>query len=161
MNILLQQAIVAAARLQGQEAVQFMVAEYARMYENNQVIAKPPIKMPHDPTALGSALNSFYSDIATMEKTAADTEKEKMAEIRVPDLVAMPSPIVPQVQVPMMDNDTPDGTKERKKKKVNLMTMSTLLLICKKKYLEMLIIFCACKLFSVENWYWKKTKRNV
>lgn len=94
-----------------------MVAEYARMYENNQVIAKPPVKVTHDAAAMGSALNSFYSDIASIEKTRVEVEKEKLPEIRVPEMVVMPSPIVPPV--PVIDNDgTPDATKERKKKKV-------------------------------------------
>ncbi len=107
--------MVAAARLQGQEAVQLMVVEYARMYENNQVIAKPPVKVAHDPSTLGTALNSFYSDIASIEKTAADIEKEKMTEIRMPEMMAIASPVLPQVQ--LMDTDVPDGTKERKKKR--------------------------------------------
>lgn len=106
-----QQALV-AARLSGQEAVQFMVAEYARMYEGSQVIAKPPMKMAHEST-LGSAINSFYSDIASIEKsstTAADLEKERL-EQRPGELAPSPVP-----QPPAQDND--EAVKERKKKKV-------------------------------------------
>lgn len=116
----LQQALV-AARLQGQEAVQFMV-EYARVYENNQVIAKPPMKMPHE-TSLGSAINSFYSDIASIEKSAADIEKEKAEAMRLAVTAAAaiestsPSPV--PTQMPPQDAEQ-EANKEKKKKKVCL-----------------------------------------
>ncbi|KAJ8667431.1 hypothetical protein QAD02_009094 [Eretmocerus hayati] len=104
------QALV-AARISGQEAVQFMMAaEYARVYENNQVIAKPPMKMPHE-SSLGSALNSFYSDIASMEKTTPDFERKE--EFRPAEVVAAPvAPVLPQ------DSDAiHDPMKEKKKNK--------------------------------------------
>jgi transcriptional regulator len=91
-----------------------MVAEYARVYENNQVIAKPPMKMPHE-SSLGSAIHSFYSDIASIEqKTTADIEKEKI-ELRLVE--SIPSPIA---QVPPLETEsaTVEAIKERKKKKV-------------------------------------------
>ncbi|OXU22635.1 hypothetical protein TSAR_013641 [Trichomalopsis sarcophagae] len=113
------QALV-AARLQGQEAVQFMV-EYARVYENNQVIAKPPMKMPHE-TSLGSAINSFYSDIASIEKSAADIEKEKAEAMRLAATAAAaiesasPTPVL--TQMPPQDAELQEVSKEKKKKKL-------------------------------------------
>ena len=90
-----------------------VAAEYARMYENNQVIAKPPMKMPHE-SSLGTALNSFYNDIAFIEKSTADIEKEK-AEARL--LESAPSPVS---QVPSSEADSIAAeAKEKKKKKVS------------------------------------------
>ncbi|XP_014217950.1 MHC class II regulatory factor RFX1 [Copidosoma floridanum] len=104
------QALV-AARLTGQEAVQFMVAaEYARVYENNQVIAKPPVKMTQE-SSMGSALNSFYSDIASIEHTA-ETERE-----RIEAIANVPSP-VPQVPHTEVDAVVLEAMKEKKKKKM-------------------------------------------
>ena len=122
-----------AARLSGQEAAvaQYMAAEYARVYENNQVIAKPPMKVPHQQqhhhdASLGSVINSFYSDIASIEKSA-DVEKEKIAvaaatatavELRpAAESAAVPSP---SPQVPPAEADLAGEMKEKKKKKVNI-----------------------------------------
>lgn len=67
--------IAAAGSLTGQEAVQFMLTDYAQVYTNAQVIAKPPVKSQNE--SLGSALDSFYSDIATIEKTSLAAEQDQ------------------------------------------------------------------------------------
>ncbi|XP_058796412.1 formin-binding protein 4-like [Phymastichus coffea] len=112
------QALV--ARLSGQEAVaQFMVAEYARVYDqNNQVIAKPPVKMPHE-ASLGSALNSFYSDIASMEKSnavaeAAEKERLQAEHMRLTTDIQQ-QPVM--MQAVSMEGEVTE-TKEKKKKKL-------------------------------------------
>ncbi|XP_012280309.1 formin-binding protein 4 isoform X2 [Orussus abietinus] len=112
------QAILAAAanRLTGQEAVRFMVADYTQMYASSQVIAKPPIKMQRE--SLGSALNSFYSDIASIEKTKNEQDKEQ--ETLASE--AVPSP-VQQVQTEITEqSNLPTETviKEKKRKKAKI-----------------------------------------
>ncbi|XP_014221578.1 fibrous sheath CABYR-binding protein-like [Trichogramma pretiosum] len=112
------QALV-AARISNQEAaVQFMVAEYARVYENNQVIAKPPVKVTAQEASLGSALNSFYSDIASIEKAEVDLhqplqhQQHMVAESTTPPvLVQMPMPGITENPVDS------EALKEKKKKK--------------------------------------------
>lgn len=95
-----------------------MVAEYARVYDqNNQVIAKPPMKMPHE-ASLGSAINSFYSDIASIEKSsvAAEVEKERLQAEQMRLAVEVPQQPV-MMQTAAIEGEAAE-TKEKKKKKV-------------------------------------------
>lgn len=112
------QAIIAAAnRLTGQDAVQFMVADYTHVYTNSQIIAKPPIKTQRE--SLGSALNSFYNDIASIEKINAEQELEQQ---EIPSMESVPSP-VQQVQLETEQIVTPpaDSTiKEKRRKKTKI-----------------------------------------
>ncbi|XP_015609403.1 formin-binding protein 4 isoform X2 [Cephus cinctus] len=115
----LHNAIIAAAnRLSGQEAVQFVVADYTQVYTNSQIIAKPPIKTQRE--SLGSALDSFYSDIASIEKTNIEQEQE------IPEVVApvesVPSPSQPQVSIetPQIVIPVDSIIREKKKKKAKI-----------------------------------------
>ena len=92
---------------------------YAPIYTNNKIIAKPPVKASKE--SLGSALDSFYSDIARIEKT----ETERTGQLQ--DIAAT---ITEQVSVsteeakPEMELETVPSDitmKERKKKKVVLL----------------------------------------
>lgn len=80
------------------------------------------MKMPHE-TSLGSAINSFYSDIASIEKSAADIEKEKSEAMRLAATAAAaiesasPSPL--PIQMPPQDAEPQEAIKEKKKKKVD------------------------------------------
>ena len=97
--------------------MQFMVAaEYARVYENNQVIAKPPVKMSHEAT-MGSQLHSFYNDIACIDKkNSADLENKEKLENRIADATALSV-----LQSSQGDTESTETvSKEKKKKKVHL-----------------------------------------
>ncbi|XP_063995704.1 formin-binding protein 4-like isoform X2 [Diachasmimorpha longicaudata] len=107
------QAILAAAnRLTGQDTVQF-VLDFPRIYTNTQVIAKPPITTNKE--SLGSALNSFYSDLASLERPVDEHQ-------------AIPSPQLIPVEPQPVPTTTPqlteklsvvaDTYKEKRKKKV-------------------------------------------
>lgn len=115
LNFNLQQALLAAAnRLATPESVQFVLAaDYTPIYANSQVIAKPPVKTSRE--SLGSALDSFYSDIASLEKGATEQDIEQKDAVQTE---SVPSPL-PQVQAEIEQNSTiPDGSKDKKKKKV-------------------------------------------
>ncbi|XP_015111908.1 formin-binding protein 4 isoform X2 [Diachasma alloeum] len=107
------QAILAAAnRLTGQDTVQF-VLDFPRIYTNTQVIAKPPITTNKE--SLGSALNSFYSDIASLERPVDEHQA-----IPSPQLI----PVEPQSVATTIPETTEklsvvaDAYKEKRKKKV-------------------------------------------
>ncbi|XP_011312496.1 formin-binding protein 4 isoform X2 [Fopius arisanus] len=107
------QAILAAAnRLTGQDTVQFLL-DFPRIYTNTQVIAKPPITTNKE--SLGSALNSFYSDIASLERPV-----EEHQAIPSPQLIAVESqPIattIPETTEKL--SAASDVYKEKRKKKV-------------------------------------------
>ena len=99
-----------AARLSNQEVAMQFMAEYARAYENNQVIAKPPVKVTSQEASLGSAINSFYSDIAAIEKAEVD-HQQLMAETSSP-------PVMVQMPVPELSMSENDAMKDKKRKKV-------------------------------------------
>lgn len=105
------------ARFSGQEAMQFMVPqEYApQIYDNSQVITKPPVKAVVPESTLGSALNSFYSDIASIENNQFEQEQREKTETE-PGLSVISAP--PQIQQSEAEVPMPDQTKEKKKKKL-------------------------------------------
>ena len=108
-----QQALVAAANRLGQEGVQFMMADYSHIYGTSQVIAKPPVKAQKE--SLGSAIDSFYNDIASIESSKAEIETEKQ-ESHLPESISSPIP-PPQPEVDQ-SSSSEVATKEKKKKKV-------------------------------------------
>ncbi|KAL0110406.1 hypothetical protein PUN28_013797 [Cardiocondyla obscurior] len=111
----LHNTLAVANKHSGQGAIQFMVG-YAPIYTNNKIIAKPPVKTSKE--SLGSALDSFYNDIARIEKT----ETERIGQ--QPDV-----PVEEQVSTsteeakPEIESETVASeiaTKERKKKKARI-----------------------------------------
>lgn len=96
--------------------------DYTRIYGNTQVIAKPPIKTNKEP--LGTALDSFYSDIASLENHSVidDVQQVKHGEAAtsVPIKSQEPPAVVPvPPDPPQISNATTDSTpKDKKKKKV-------------------------------------------
>lgn len=89
------------------------MVDYSQVYANTQVIAKPPIKS-HKET-LGSAIDSFYNDIASIEKIRNDHETEQVLPVEtVPVTVLQGQPA--EVEQPQILTDS--VLKERKKKKV-------------------------------------------
>lgn len=128
--------LAAAGSLASQEAVQFMITDYAQVYANTQVIAKPPVKSQTD-KSLGSALDSFYNDIASIEKTNAEQETRDSAsqDFDTPSLASgtdTPPPAsnalansqgasnVPTEIEPLLNSNAADNAagKEKKRKKV-------------------------------------------
>lgn len=57
-----------------QPAIQ-LIPDYTPIYTNHKVIEKPPVKTRKE--SLVSALDSFYSDIAQIEKTRSDANNQK------------------------------------------------------------------------------------
>lgn len=87
---------------------------YAPIYPNNKIIAKPPVKAAKE--SLGSALDSFYNDIARIEETERSAQHQDTAIMEQP-----PPPVTEEVKLPETDSESvPCDTtmKERKKKKV-------------------------------------------
>ncbi|XP_034940117.1 formin-binding protein 4-like isoform X2 [Chelonus insularis] len=119
------QAIIAAAnRFTNPEAVQLML-HHPGIYANTQVISKPPINMKKE--SLGSAVDSFYNDIASLEKSQATTsDKQEVKNIQTPTLQStlhqesLFMPIKTDCQ-PFSSSPTTDNSiKEKKKKKVKI-----------------------------------------
>ncbi|XP_011269281.2 uncharacterized protein LOC105259194 [Camponotus floridanus] len=113
----LHNTIAVANKHGGQNAIQFMVG-YTPIYTNNKIIAKPPVKASKE--SLGSALDSFYNDIARIEKT--ETERTVQQQDPVVSVTEQaPAPIEemkPETESETVSNDT--IMKERKKKKARL-----------------------------------------
>ncbi|XP_067203189.1 formin-binding protein 4-like isoform X2 [Linepithema humile] len=103
----------------GQSAIQFMVG-YAPVYTNNKIIAKPPVKASKE--SLGSALDSFYNDIARIERT--ETERTAQHQDTATTVtVTEPVPVLieeakPETEPEAMSSDI--TMKERKKKKARI-----------------------------------------
>ncbi|XP_044009823.1 uncharacterized protein LOC122853418 isoform X2 [Aphidius gifuensis] len=116
------QAILAAAnRLNNQETVQF-VLDFPRIYTNTQVIAKPPMKTSNE--TMGSALDSFYSDIASLERPPIEA-KPVEAIIYNTNLPDRPQPVSTPTSLTSDNNDkiindalTKDKEKKKKKAKI-------------------------------------------
>lgn len=98
----------------GQSAIQFMLG-YTPIYTNNKIIAKPPVKASKE--SLGSALDSFYNDIARIERT----ETERVAQHQDPVVTEQVPASVEDTKPPETEPDPVSSdttTKEKKKKKV-------------------------------------------
>ncbi|XP_071641339.1 uncharacterized protein [Temnothorax longispinosus] len=115
------QTIAVANKHGGQSAIQFMVG-YAPIYTNNKIIAKPPVKSSKE--SLGSALDSFYNDIARIEKTETErTGQHQDVAATVMEQVSIPTEETkPEIELETVSSDT--TTKERKKKKVALLLIA-------------------------------------
>nr|XP_046481673.1 formin-binding protein 4-like isoform X1 [Neodiprion pinetum] len=126
-----QQAMIAAAgSLTGQEAVQFVITDYAQVYANTQVIAKPPVKSQTE--SLGSALDSFYSDIASIEKTNSEQEcmiqqdiETRRKEAATPPLATLPNTVITssshaEIEQPNASIDLAGKEKKKKKTKIGI-----------------------------------------
>ncbi|XP_036139875.1 uncharacterized protein LOC118644729 [Monomorium pharaonis] len=89
---------------------------YTPIYTNNKIIAKPPVKALKE--SLGSALDSFYNDIACIEKT----ETERIAQQDVATVTEQVSTPMEKAKSEMESETAPNDTamKERKKKKKKL-----------------------------------------
>lgn len=78
------QAILAAAnRFTGQDAVQLML-HHTGIYANTQVITKPPINMKKE--SLGSIVDSFYNDIASLECHNNIINDKQIKQVAVPSM---------------------------------------------------------------------------
>lgn len=90
---------------------------YAPVYTNNKIIAKPPIKASKE--SLGSALDSFYNDIARIEKTeterTAQNQDTTTAVVVTEPVSVSTEEAKSETELETMSNDT---MKDRKKKKV-------------------------------------------
>ncbi|KAK0168616.1 hypothetical protein PV327_002394 [Microctonus hyperodae] len=118
------QAIIAAAnRLAGPDTVQFML-DYSRIYANTQVIAKPPVKTNKEP--LGTALDSFYNDIASLESHPVIDESQHIKHGEAATSLPLksqetPVPVILPPDPPQISNTMADSTlKDKKKKKVKI-----------------------------------------
>lgn len=91
---------------------------YAPVYTNNKIIAKPPVKASKE--SLGSALDSFYNDIARIERT--ETERTVQHQDTATTVaVTEPVPVATEEAKPETEPETTSSDimmKERKKKKV-------------------------------------------
>lgn len=88
---------------------------YTPIYTNNKIIAKPPVKASKE--SLGSALDSFYNDIARIERT----ETERVAQHQDTAAIEQASVPVEEMKIPETEVDSVSSdttTKEKKKKKV-------------------------------------------
>lgn len=104
-----------ANRIAEQDTIQFMVTDYARIYENSQVIAKPPVKTTVR-ESIHSAIDSFYNDIASIEqntKIESEANKKVSAET-VPSTTVQ----VQQTEAEQSPASVDPNLKEKKKKKV-------------------------------------------
>lgn len=91
---------------------------YAPIYPNNKIIAKPPVKAAKE--SLGSALDSFYSDIALIERSETERAAQHHQETPVMEQ-QVPAPATEEVKLPETESESvPCDTtmKEKKKKKV-------------------------------------------
>jgi len=89
---------------------------YTPIYTNNKIIAKPPIKASKE--SLGSVLDSFYNDIARIEKTETErTGQHQDIAVTVTEQVPISiEEVKPETESETVLNDT--AMKERKKRKV-------------------------------------------
>ncbi|XP_011696542.1 PREDICTED: formin-binding protein 4-like isoform X2 [Wasmannia auropunctata] len=113
----LHNTIAVANKHPGQSAIQFMVG-YAPIYTNNKIIAKPPVKASKE--SLGSALDSFYNDIARIEQTETErTGQHQDVAATVTEQVSIPTEEAkPEMEPETVSSDT--MMKERKKKKARI-----------------------------------------
>ncbi|XP_036146449.1 formin-binding protein 4 isoform X2 [Monomorium pharaonis] len=112
----LHNTIAVANKHSGQNAIQFMVG-YTPIYTNNKIIAKPPVKASKE--SLGSALDSFYNDIARIEKTETERIAQQDVVATVTEQVSTPmEEAKPEMEPETAPNDT--AMKERKKKKTRI-----------------------------------------
>ncbi|XP_072756609.1 uncharacterized protein [Anoplolepis gracilipes] len=113
----LHNTIAVANKHGGQNAIQFMVG-YTPIYTNNKIIAKPPVKASKE--SLGSALDSFYNDIARIEKTETERTVQQQDSVTA---VTEQAPASIEETKPEIESETvlSDTTmKERKKKKTRI-----------------------------------------
>lgn len=91
---------------------------YTPIYTNNKIIAKPPVKASKE--SLGSALDSFYNDIARIEKTETErTAQQQDSVVAVTEQAPVPiEDTKPETEPETVPSDT--TMKERKKKKVSI-----------------------------------------
>ncbi|XP_014469072.1 PREDICTED: formin-binding protein 4-like [Dinoponera quadriceps] len=102
----------------GQGTIQFMLG-YAPIYSNNKIIAKPPVKAAKE--SLGSALDSFYNDIARIERT--ETERATQHQ----DTATMEqAPVLEEVKLPETEPESVpcDTTMKEKKKRKSRISIS-------------------------------------
>ncbi|KYN02370.1 PREDICTED: formin-binding protein 4-like [Cyphomyrmex costatus] len=113
----LHNTIAVANKHSGQSAIQFMVG-YAPIYTNNKIIAKPPVKASKE--SLGSALDSFYNDIARIEKTETERtgQPQDIATTITEQVSISTEEAKPEVELETVPGDI--TMKERKKKKARL-----------------------------------------
>ncbi|XP_048514272.1 formin-binding protein 4-like isoform X2 [Athalia rosae] len=149
-----QAMIAAAGSLAGQESVQFMITDYAQIYANTQVIAKPPIKSQNE--SLGSALDSFYNDIASIEKTNAEQDSngfETPGETTPPPPIpTIPNTATSHTEVDQVNVSSDPAVKEKDKEKEKEKEKER----DKKKRK-----FYFSLLYADENRNWKKAKGDV
>ncbi|KAL6438012.1 hypothetical protein ACFW04_004351 [Cataglyphis niger] len=112
----LHNTIAVANKHGGQNAIQFMVG-YTPIYTNNKIIAKPPVKASKE--SLGSALDSFYNDIARIEKTETErtVQQDSVAVVTEQAPVSIEETKL-ETESEIVSNDT--TMKERKKKKARI-----------------------------------------
>lgn len=98
---------------------------YTPIYTNNKIIAKPPVKASKE--SLGSALDSFYNDIARIEKTETERTVQQQDPIAgVTEQAPAPTEETkPETESETISNDT--IMKERKKKKVSIYILHDIL----------------------------------
>lgn len=142
--------MAAANRLTGQETVQF-VLDFPRIYTNTQVIAKPPVKTSNE--TMGSALDSFYSDIASLERQPVEAkpiiEASPLNVSSTNEDQQQPVLLAPSLptETEKINNDAALKDKDnKKKKKVSTLLLYLLLFNCNKIYL-----IYRLKLESVKN----------
>ncbi|XP_011347934.1 formin-binding protein 4 isoform X2 [Ooceraea biroi] len=123
----LHNTIAVANKHGGQSAIQFMMG-YAPIYTNNKIIAKPPVKASKE--SLGSAINSFYNDIARIERTetertgqhqdavAATTSAVATTTAAVMEPASIPSEETKLETESETTSSAETTTKEKKKKKM-------------------------------------------
>ncbi|XP_018371537.1 PREDICTED: formin-binding protein 4-like isoform X1 [Trachymyrmex cornetzi] len=111
------QTIAVANKHSGQSAIQFMVG-YAPIYTNNKIIAKPPVKASKE--SLGSALDSFYNDIARIEKTETERtgQLQEIAATITEQVSISTEEAKPEMELETVPSDI--TMKERKKKKARI-----------------------------------------
>ncbi|XP_050450317.1 formin-binding protein 4-like isoform X2 [Cataglyphis hispanica] len=112
----LHNTIAVANKHGGQNAIQFMVG-YTPIYTNNKIIAKPPVKASKE--SLGSALDSFYNDIARIEKTETErtVQQDPVAVVTEQAPVSIEETKL-ETESEIVSSDT--TMKERKKKKARI-----------------------------------------
>lgn len=99
---------------------------YTPIYTNNKIIAKPPVKASKE--SLGSALDSFYNDIARIEKTETErtVQQDPVAVVTEQAPVSIEETKL-ETESEIVSSDT--TMKERKKKKVSIYLSQNLLFL--------------------------------
>lgn len=87
---------------------------YTPIYTNNKIIAKPPVKASKE--SLGSALDSFYNDIARIERTETERTGQQQDTTLIEPIPLAIEEAKTETEPEIMPNDT--MIKEKKKKKV-------------------------------------------